>query len=73
MNQNRRAKEIWQKRLLLEGLLTAWLECPEQRLGQLITNATGFDDAECDLFFLEDLDLGDRLLDYRDRVRKKTA
>lgn len=41
-----------QKRAALKRLLSAWLANPQQRLGQLITNATHGELAP--LFYLED-------------------
>jgi len=71
----RRAAEHWQKRLIIEGLMATWLENPELRLGQLLVNACNSDDKAKsrlpeDIFYLEDMDLGDLLLDYRNKTKE---
>ena len=66
MNE-RRARHTYQKRTIVENLLALWIEFPEQRLGQLIGNALG----SRGLFYVEDLDLDERLNEFRERHTKE--
>lgn len=54
-----RALTVSAKRDIIESLFAAWLSQPHQRLGQLIVNAMGTDDAKLGqkLFYAEDAEL----------------
>lgn len=61
-----RAMTPTQKREVLERVLLAWERVPEQRLGQLITNAFGApqNDGAANLFYVEDVALAEGLERY---------
>lgn len=49
----RRANADYEKSLVMERLLSAWLKVPSMRLGQLLVCAA----AQPDIFYVEDYDL----------------
>jgi hypothetical protein len=53
-----RAETPEDKREIIERILAVWLSKPQQRLGQLIENARGWN-PQVDLFMIEDQDLAD--------------
>jgi len=67
IHTSRRARHTYQKRQIVENLLVLWIEYPEQRLGQLIGNVLGSSEP---LFYVEDLDLDERLNEFRERHSK---
>lgn len=65
-----RAIEAWQKRKVIEGVLSAWLSTPTLRLGQLIVCAI---DKNKDLFYVEDEALIKDLEDFCARNHNTTT
>jgi hypothetical protein len=63
-----RAEEEWQKRDVMEKLLTMWLNNPQLRLGQLLVGAVPA--STYDLFFTEDYDLVDMVAKYNEFIYK---
>lgn len=69
MSLPKRALEEWQKRDVMEKILAFWLENPQLRLGQLISNAMKKDDP--DPFYVEDYDLVDKIAAFSERYNQK--
>jgi len=66
---SKRAVTAKMKRAVIERILVAWEQVPDQRLGQLIDNAHG--QHEMDLFQVEDFDLAERVERFADDSAKR--
>lgn len=60
-NTDKNAKEDWQRKDVVEKLLTVWKQNPHLRLGQLLINSLDNMQESSKLFYMEDYDLIDKL------------
>lgn len=58
-----------QKREVIERIYNAWLKAPQQRLGQLISNATYNKNTIKDIFYVEDEDLAEKIEELIGRIK----